>query len=214
MSASKALVVDPFCFRQFSESESSKSYGGTVFPISIAEVEDIANSRYDESNLQDGYAPFCKHIFIENDFTDAQVNVLEITPENVHFLRTKYETRNDKEVPVLTRFFPSQLIVTSENPLPKAKYLDLILYSREQIDKESESMGKDPSGERAPWGIVSIKAQDVDYEIPMTPITAMRNALGKDEGGSGVPIDHEAYMEAYKFWDKREFNVMLLFHVS
>jgi hypothetical protein len=42
----------------------------------------------------------------------------------------------------------------------------------------------------------------------------MRNALGKDEGGSGVPIDHEAYMEAYKFWDKREFNVMLLFHVS
>jgi hypothetical protein len=104
MSASKALVVDPFCFRQFSESESSKSYGGTVFPISIAEVEDIVNFRYDESNLQDGYAPFCKHIFIENDFTDAQVNVLEITPENVHFLRTKYETRNDKEVPVKRPF--------------------------------------------------------------------------------------------------------------
>ena len=28
------------------------------------------------------------------------------------------------------------------------------------------------------WGVVSIKAQDIDYEIPMEPITAMRNSLG------------------------------------
>jgi hypothetical protein len=70
-------------------------------------------------------------------------------------------------------------------------------------------MGKDASEETAPWGIVSIKAQDVDYEIPMTPITAMRNALGKDEGGSGVPIDRESYMEAYRFWDTRKLKVLL-----
>ena len=30
------------------------------------------------------------------------------------------------------------------------------------------------------YGIVSIKPQDVEYECPMQPITAMRNALGKD----------------------------------
>lgn len=40
-----------------------------------------------------------------------------------------------------------------------------------------------------PWGIVSIKAQDEPYETPMAPITMMRNALGKEYGGSGVPID-------------------------
>jgi len=177
--------------------------------VSIADFEDIANARYDENKLQDGYAPFCKHIFIENDFTDAQVNVLAITPENEKFLRSKYETRNDKEVPVLTRFFPSELVVTSDKALPRAKYLDLILYSREQINKENQSMGKDASEETAPWGIVSIKAQDVDYEIPMTPITAMRNALGKDEGGSGVPIDRESYMEAYRFWDTRKLKFLL-----
>ena len=202
MSASKSLVVDPFCFRQFSESETSANYLGTVFDCSIEKFEEIANERYDESNLKDGYAPFCKHIFIENDFTDAQVNVLEITSENEQFLRSRYEARNDKELPVLTRFFPKELVVSDDNPLPKAKYLDLILYSREQINKENESMGKEASGETAPWGIVSIKAQDVDYEIPMTPITAMRNALGKEEGGSGVPLDRESYMEAYNFWNK------------
>ncbi len=62
-------------------------------------------------------------------------------------------------------------------------------------------MKKEISDETAPWGIVSIKAQDVDYELPMTPITAMRNALGKEEGGSGIPIDRKAYMEAYHYWN-------------
>ena len=65
---------------------------------SISEFEQIVNSQYDESKLQDGYAPFCKHIFIENDFTDARVNVLEITSDNESLLRTKYERRNEKEV--------------------------------------------------------------------------------------------------------------------
>ena len=63
-------------------------------------------------------------------------------------------------------------------------------------------MNKKADAETAPWGIVSIKAQDVDYEIPMTPITAMRNALGKEEGGSGVPLNRESYMDAYNYWDK------------
>ncbi len=58
-----------------------------------------------------------------------------------------------------------------------------------------------PEQDNAPWGIVSIKAQDVDYEIPMTPITAMRNALGKEEGGSGVPLERDAYMKAYEYWN-------------
>lgn len=62
-------------------------------------------------------------------------------------------------------------------------------------------MDKDQNAETAPWGIVSIKAQDVNYEIPMTPITSMRNALGKNEGGSGVPLDRKAYMEAYAYWN-------------
>jgi hypothetical protein len=36
----------------------------------------------------------------------------------------------------------------------------------------------------------------------MTPITMMRNSLGKEEGGSGVPMDREAYRAAADFWEK------------
>ena len=30
---------------------------------------------------------------------------------------------------------------------------------------------------QVPWGIISVKAQDEDYETPMQPITIMRNSL-------------------------------------
>ena len=61
-------------------------------------------------------------------------------------------------------------------------------------------MGKSANPETAPWGIVSIKAQDVDFELPMNPITVMRNALGKEHGGSGIPLDRDAYMESVNYW--------------
>merc|ERR1711862_675613 len=126
----KALSVDPFAYRQFSEKD-AKNFKGNVLSISISEFTKIVNERYDESKLVDGYAPFCKHIFIKNDFTDATCNVLRITNENEHLLRCTYEARNEKELPVLVRYFPKELINPSSSSnieLPKAKYLDLILY--------------------------------------------------------------------------------------
>lgn len=191
--------------------------------MSIDQFERLVNSRCshddDPSQLRDGYAPFCKHLFLVNDFSDVRVNVLPITRENEQYLRTRYEARNEDELPVLTRYFDRELLLMSgigekrgggdneSEIFPVAKYIDLILYSREQINKENAAMGKSGmEGEReseAPWGIVSIKAQDVDYELPMTPITIMRNALGKDQGGSGVELVREAYMESVEYWKDR-----------
>ena len=62
-------------------------------------------------------------------------------------------------------------------------------------------MGED-SGSDAPWGVVSVKPQDVDYELPMQPITMMRNALGAEHGGSGVALDAAAYKASADFWNK------------
>lgn len=56
--------------------------------------------------------------------------------------------------------------------------LDIILYSREQIIKEREAMpSEDKQGEvpDAPWGIISIKAQDEPFETPVS-----------DRGGVGM----------------------------
>lgn len=52
-----------------------------------------------------------------------------------------------------------------------------------------------------PWGIVCIKPQEEDHETPMAPITVLRNAMGRAEGGSGVPFDREAYDASVRYWD-------------
>ncbi len=170
-------------------------------------------------------APFCKHLFVPN-FTPAKLNYLKITTENEGSLRSAYEARTEQELPVLVRWFPQEL-----SPAPTvAKFLDIILYSREQIRKEAAAMGRTDDADE-PWGIISVKAQDVrahpatparctrvavnrchppfpartslpqvDYELPMQPITMMRNALGVDEGGSGVPLERAAYQASVAFW--------------
>ena len=84
--------------------------------------------------------------------------------------------------------------------------LDCILYSREQITKELQDMpGKGDASKipDVPWGIISIKAQEEDYETPMQPITMMRNALGREEGGSGVSLDKKKYDESVEYWKDR-----------
>ena len=43
--------------------------------------------------------------------------------------------------------------------------------------------------------------------MPMQPITMMRNALGRDQGGSGVALDAAKYEEAVDYW-RRHATVM------
>ena len=110
--------------------------------------------------------------------------------------RTKYEARTSYELPVLIRYFPKELV-----SLTKAKFLDIILYSKEQIVKETEAIKGTVNKEEYDYGIISIKPQDEDFEVPMNPITMMRNALGTEEGGSGVSLNKEKYMQSVAYWD-------------
>ena len=186
------FFLDPFAERQWDDAD---KYKGGRITASKAEFTARVNALYEEGGkeLVGGYAPFCKHVFVEN-FVNAKGAVAVITPENEALLRTGYSSRTEKELAVLSRWFPKESVEA-----PTAKYLDLILYSREQIRIENAAMGED-SGSDAPWGIVSVKAQDVDSELPMQPITMMRNALGADEGGSGVALDAAKYRESVAYW--------------
>ena len=170
--------VDSFAMRQFHQQQ---------IPIAVGVFEEHINTLFvsGEYPLKDGYAPFCKHMFVPN-FAGCKQAFLEITRENEHLIRTEYQQRKESELPVLVRYFPRELV---EHEIHEAKYLDIILYSRDQIIKESEAMNEASDYEKRPeianceWGIISIKPQDVMHELPMTPITVMRNALGKEEGG-------------------------------
>lgn len=184
------IAMTKFAGRHF-----SSSFKGTkVLGMSEAELVELANRAIAEgASMTDGYAPFCKHLFLKNPSL-TKAGVARITPENKHLLRSGYESRRPEELPVLQRWFENL-------EAPRAEFLDLILYSKEQLEKEDE--GKPESEKDVPdaeWGIVAINAELQSAESPMPPVTAMRNALGKEEGGSGVLLDRAAYMQSVEFW--------------
>eukprot|EP00747_Dinoflagellata_sp_TGD_P099717 gnl/TRDRNA2_/TRDRNA2_167822_c0_seq1.p1 gnl/TRDRNA2_/TRDRNA2_167822_c0~~gnl/TRDRNA2_/TRDRNA2_167822_c0_seq1.p1 ORF type:complete len:249 (-),score=39.04 gnl/TRDRNA2_/TRDRNA2_167822_c0_seq1:112-858(-) len=197
------IVLDPFAARNFVKPGETPQ-GKAFIEFDEAEFEARVNAWYTERSaagetdlLKPGYADFCKHLFIPNFVSGLVDNALEVTEENEGLLRSQYVARTEQELPVLTRWFPKAAV---KDRLKEAKFLDIILYSREQIRKENAAMGTSSDSD-APWGIVSIKPQSIDSEIPMEPITAMRNSLGKEYGGSGVPLDREAYKRSVEYWN-------------
>ncbi|HET6435205.1 MAG TPA: DUF3228 family protein [Xanthomonadaceae bacterium] len=133
----------------------------------------------------DGYAPFCR-LHVHRNWTSTRCLAVPITDANRHLLRSDYEARTRDELPVLVRWFEGL------EP-PVANYLIPILYSREQLAKEGTRIDAD-------WGVVGCMYTMEPEETPMAPITMMRNALGVEEGGSGVPIDRAAYARSVAFW--------------
>lgn len=135
----------------------------------------------------DGYAPFCK-LHVHANWTRTRCSVIAITDANRGRLRSAYEARTRDELPVLVRWFEGI------EP-PPAKFLLPILYDRVQLAKEGTPIDAD-------WGIVGCLYTLEPEEIPMAPITMMRNALGVDEGGSGVALDHARYRRSVDFWER------------
>jgi len=133
----------------------------------------------------DGYAPFCK-LHVHRNWTSTRCIAVPITDANRHLLRSDYEARSTDELPVLVRWFEGV------DP-PVADYLVVIVYDRAQLAKEGTVIDAD-------WGVVGCLYTATPDEIPMAPITMLRNALGVEEGGSGVPVDRAAYARAVEFW--------------
>ncbi len=188
VSPSPAIALTPFAARNWEPGES----GTRIKGISQKALVDACNSAIaGGAELVAGYAPFCKHLFLQND-TPTACGFAPITDENRPMLHSGYAARRKGELPVLERWFEGV------KP-PVAAYLDVILYSHAQLLVEAEAFPEDVPV--CDWGIVSIMGTLTPEEPPMPPITQLRNALGPEEGGSGVAIDRAAYARAAGFWN-------------
>jgi len=193
------IIQNSITFKEI-ESLSGIEYNGSKFRVinipKSNDKNDVCKELVAEANnLIDGYAPFCKLLPIKN-FTDARVGSLPITIENYQYIRSGYSARTENELPILSRWL--------ELPLgrPKAEWLMIVLYSKEQIEKEAKEQDTQEEIKfDADWGIVSILGQDVSIEVPLIPVTIMRNALGMEYGGSGFPIDKKRYAESVDYWE-------------
>ena len=178
-----SIVLTPFARTRLFPREGRRS---AIQDCSAEEFEQHLNNKAPLEVLP-GYAPFC-FLHAHRNWTTTRCTAIAITDANRPLLRSAYEARSSDELPVLVRWFEGV------DP-PIANYLLPILYSRDQLAREGSPISAD-------WGVVGCLYTAEPAEIPMVPITMLRNALGVEEGGSGVPLDREAYRRSVAFWEK------------
>ncbi|KIY99232.1 flagellar associated protein [Monoraphidium neglectum] len=145
--------------------------------------------------------------FAVRQWDDPNYSGTRISHDKADFVAKVHELFKQSGAKLVDGYAPFCKHEAAVQPVPVAAHLDLILYSREQLVEEyrampSKSGGQDPDLllPKVPWGIISVKAQNEDYETPMQPITMIRNALGREEGGSGVPLNRDAYEASCNYW--------------
>jgi len=162
-----------------------KGRPNTIQDITPEEFQ-ASRSAYTPLYDLDGYAPSGR-LHVHANWTSTRCLTVPISDANKHLLRSGYEARNREELPVLVRWFEGV-------EAPIANYLIVILYSQEQLAAEGSPID-------AEWGVVGCLYTETPAEIPMAPITMMRNALGVQEGGSGVTLDRAAYQRSVEYWN-------------
>ena len=180
------IAITDFALRNWEDGASTRIEG-------LSPEDLVAQCNATEGPMVDGYAPFCKHLFLRNA-SPTRAAFAPITEETRPFLRSGYVARRDGERAVLERWFEGM-------DAPRAEWLDVILYSHDQLLAEARDYPEEQPVPECDWGIVSIIGVLKPVEPPMPPITQMRNALGRTEGGSGVPLDVDAYDKAVTFWE-------------
>lgn len=164
-------------------------------------LEDMSDYPFDEES-QCGYAPFCKVLTIELSAEQRanpgailidRVKISEVNESEIVF---SYESRAPGELRLPTRSYPCPRAERE-----RANFLQVILYSDEQLakeDKENPNRVVDANL----WHVVLYRGQNTNDKLPMEDSTMLRNALGIEEGGSGVPIDPNAWEHCISHWEE------------
>ena len=197
----KKIEYDPFVTRQFSQ-----NFSGTKVNLEIKdELLEVINDTYqyglgDIGQLLDSEWSFCKYLVLPNEF-GVKCAVRPITLDIYPYIRTDYSQRTPEELAVLTRYVQLPPGFKSAD----ANYIVLVLYSKEQLQKEFKPKEEGQEfyfDDNVEWGIVSIMGTVLPHPDPLVPITIMRNALGVEEGGNGEKLNKKVYNESVEFWSK------------
>lgn len=221
------MKIENVKITDFAKRHFEPKFGGTkILDFTPEKFEDILNlnisalnsfpiTEHSTERILPGYADFCKLVVIKN-FTSAKTGTLPITIENYQYIRSAYSKRREGEFEIFSRWL--ELPISA----PKAKYLIIVLYSKEQIDKEAfaeynKKIAEDstdsisiPNSFPADYGVVAILGQMSSEEEPMKPETFDRNYMPIEFGGSGMvypimpikPTDSDD-IESFEIYNKQ-----------
>jgi len=181
----KTVGINDFVKRQ-----TKSDFVGTK--ISVSQLEELRKKAEDSINKgQDkrGYADYVRIVSIKDPKITCPI--AKITPENKKFLKSKMTKRREGEEEYKETYFESKDV----KGIP-SHHVDIILYSREQLEKEKEkNTGSD-------FDIISVNAEISGKGAPITPETMRRNIKGPEFGGSGFQHTKEEISHSEKFWNE------------
>lgn len=115
--------------------------------------------------------------------------ITKVTPENKNFLKTEKTKRREGEEEYEHNYFDSKDV----KGIP-SHHVDLILYTKEQLEKEKEKH----SG--ADFDLISVNAEISEKGAPIAPETMRRNIKGPESGGSGHQHTEKEISHSEDFW--------------
>ena len=160
--------------------------GTTISEDQLRSIAAEASEMVKNNNLKDGYAPFVKIAVLKHP--EILTPIVKITDQNEDKLVTEMTKRREGEDEYEHSFFPASSGVSKS----RSDHVNVILYTREQLDKE----GENPVGSH--FDIITVNAEPYSSDSPMAPTTLKRNAGGK--GGSGFQHSEGELSDAEKFW--------------
>ena len=180
----KTVGINDFVKRQ-----TKPDFVGTK--ISTSQLENLrkqAEQGINSGKDKKGYADFVRIVNIQDP--KILCSIAKITPGNKKFLKKEKTKRREEEEEYEHLYFDSKDI----KGIP-SHHVALILYTKEQLEKEKEShTGAD-------FDLISINAEISEEGAPISPETLRRNIKGPEYGGSGHQHTKKEISRSEKFWD-------------
>ena len=176
-----SVGVNTFVTRQ--TKDSGKTYAKT---LSFDEIGKHASMQLAKGNYKQGYREGVVLVIVDNNYiNDFVCPIVKIDKQTK--LIAEQVTRRDNEEPYI------RIRALNGNPL-KTKNVDLILY-RNDVLKETNEQTTD-----CIWELISFHAipEGID-ELPMGPVTMMRNQL-ELKGGTKGQYSSKQWANSVYFW--------------
>jgi hypothetical protein len=165
-----------------------KSSGKTYSTLSFEEIAIYAESQLKDENYKSGYRDGVILVNVEDKFISNFICPYTKLTDHSQLTATMSQRRPEEEAYI-------QIRALNGNPL-KTGSVDIILYHHDVLAEtnEQESTGG--------WELIAFHAIPEGIKnMPMGPITMMRNQL-QLEGGTKGEYSSEEWAESVSFWQK------------
>ena len=165
-----------------------KSSGKTYSTLSFEEIASYAEKQLKKGNYKSGYRDGVILVAVENKFIKKFVCPFTHLSDDTQLVATIARRCPDEEIYI-------QIRALNGNPL-KAGSVDLILYHHDVLAETNEHESTEG------WELIAFHAiPEGINNMPMGPITMMRNQL-QLEGGTKGKYSSDEWAESVNFWQK------------